>query len=161
MTKTANLAYSGNTEKKPPGDGHTSGAYFLLTWKYLLSWLFSVYSSFFFLSSSCIFLFLWFNVFIGLYFLKGVFLMPKIAEKTVQITFRLTVSRVEQLDELCKLFDVSRREFFDGLIVQEYDKLQGNPKLKAMMQQLDILKENIAQMGFILDSDDSSKGSGD
>lgn len=53
------------------------------------------------------------------------------------------------------------REFFDGLIVQEYDKLQGNPKLKAMMQQLDILKENIAQMGFILDSDDSSKGSGD
>ena len=87
--------------------------------------------------------------------------MPKIDEKTVQITFRLTVSRVEQLDELCKLFDVSRREFFDGLIVQEYDKLQGNPKLKAMMQQLDILKENIAQMGFILDSDDSSKGSGD
>lgn len=48
MTKTASLAYSGNTEKKPPGDGHPSGAYFLLTWKYLLSWLFSVYSSFFF-----------------------------------------------------------------------------------------------------------------
>ena len=40
MTKTANLACSGNTEKKPPGDGHPSGAYFVLTWKYLLSWLF-------------------------------------------------------------------------------------------------------------------------
>lgn len=53
MTKTANLAYSGNTEKKPPGDGHPSGAYFVLTWKYLLSWLSSVYARAFFLSSYC------------------------------------------------------------------------------------------------------------
>ena len=44
MTKTANLACSGNTEKKPPGDGHPSGAYFVLTWKYLLSWLSVVYA---------------------------------------------------------------------------------------------------------------------
>lgn len=51
MTKTANLACSGNTEKKPPGDGHPSGAYFVLTWKYLLSWLSLVYARFFFLSS--------------------------------------------------------------------------------------------------------------
>lgn len=56
MTKTANLAYSGNTEKKPPGDGHPSGAYFVLTWKYLLSWLFSVYARAFFLSSLSCFL---------------------------------------------------------------------------------------------------------
>ena len=40
-----------NTEKKPPGDGHPSGAYFVLTWKYLLSWLSLVYARFFFLSS--------------------------------------------------------------------------------------------------------------
>ena len=32
MTKTASLACSGNTEKKPPGDGRPSGAYFVLTW---------------------------------------------------------------------------------------------------------------------------------
>lgn len=51
MTKTANLACSGNTEKKPPGDGHPSGAYFVLTWKYLLSWLSLVYARAFFLSS--------------------------------------------------------------------------------------------------------------
>ena len=51
MTKTANLAYFGNTEKKPPGDGHPSGAYFVLTWKYLLSWLSLVYARAFFLSS--------------------------------------------------------------------------------------------------------------
>lgn len=44
-------AYSGNTEKKPPGDGHPSGAYFVLTWKYLLSWLSLVYARAFFLSS--------------------------------------------------------------------------------------------------------------
>lgn len=43
--------YSGNTEKKPPGDGHPSGAYFVLTWKYLLSWLSLVYARAFFLSS--------------------------------------------------------------------------------------------------------------
>ena len=51
MTKTANLACSGNTENKPPGDGHPSGAYFVLTWKYLLSWLSLVYARAFFLSS--------------------------------------------------------------------------------------------------------------
>ena len=50
MTKTANLACSGNTEKKPPGDGHPSGAYFVLTWKYLLSCLSLVYARAFFLS---------------------------------------------------------------------------------------------------------------
>ena len=57
MTKTANLAYFGNTEKKPPGDGHPSGAYFVLTWKYLLSWLSLVYARAFFLSSLSCFLF--------------------------------------------------------------------------------------------------------
>lgn len=55
MTKTANLACSGNTEKKPPGDGRPSGAYFVPTWIYLLFWLSLVYARSFFLSSWALF----------------------------------------------------------------------------------------------------------
>lgn len=56
--------------------------------------------------------------------------------ETTQLTFRLPVDVLEQLDELCKLTDAKRSEIIINLIISEYDRIQGNPKMKEIMQQM-------------------------
>ena len=96
MTKTANLAYSGNTEKKPPGDGHPSGAYFVLTRiTYFLGYLCQVSLVLFnfLLYISCIVL---------IYFLEVSFM----AKKGWQ--FFLGEDVVAELDEYAKEWGMTR-----------------------------------------------------
>jgi hypothetical protein len=56
--------------------------------------------------------------------------------ETTQLTFRLPVYVLDQLDELCKLTDSKRSEILINLIIAEYDRIQGNPKMKEIMQQM-------------------------
>lgn len=56
--------------------------------------------------------------------------------ETTQLTFRLPVSVLAQLDELCKLTDSKRSEIVINLIIAEYDRVQGNSKMKEIMQQM-------------------------
>lgn len=55
---------------------------------------------------------------------------------TVAITFRAPVSVIEQLDELCRLSGVKRGDFLINAITLEYDKVNGNPELKKLLEQM-------------------------
>ena len=65
---------------------------------------------------------------------------------TVQITFRAPASVIVQLDELCKMMGIKRGEFLISAITSEYDKMQGNPKLKDMLEQFKQITETMKQM---------------
>ena len=54
-------------------------------------------------------------------------------KNTVAVTFRCDVSVADQLDELCRMMGIKRSEFLISAITSEYDKMQGNPKLKDML----------------------------
>lgn len=65
---------------------------------------------------------------------------------TLQITFRAPVDVVEQLDELCRLTGVKRGEFFINAVIAEYDKINGNPQLKKMLEQFRGIADTMKQM---------------
>ncbi len=65
---------------------------------------------------------------------------------TMQITFRAPTPIVEQLDELCRLSGVKRSEFIITCITSEYDKLNGNPKLKEIMEQFRSISDQMKQL---------------
>ena len=104
MTKTANLAYSGNTEKKPPGDGHPSGAYFVLTRiTYFLGYLEYMLGLFFCQVSLVLFNFLlYISCIVLIYFLEVSFM----AKKGWQ--FFLGEDVVAELDEYAKEWGMTR-----------------------------------------------------
>lgn len=73
--------------------------------------------------------------------------MPKKVDyKTVQVSFRCPVPVLVQLDELCRMSGVKRSEFFVNAIISEYDKIQGNPQLKKMMEQMRQIAETMKEM---------------
>jgi hypothetical protein len=49
---------------------------------------------------------------------------------------RFTDETLRQLDELCRVYGLNRREWLQLKIAQEYDAMQGNPKLKAAIEAL-------------------------
>lgn len=65
---------------------------------------------------------------------------------TEQITFRAPKEVIRQLDELCKIQGIKRGEFLISAITTEYDKMQGNPMLKEMMEQMRKIAETMKQM---------------
>lgn len=65
---------------------------------------------------------------------------------TTAITFRCDVAVAEQLDEICKLSGVKRSEFLIGTITAEYDRLQGNPKMREMLEQLRLISDTMREM---------------
>lgn len=67
-------------------------------------------------------------------------------KNTKAITFRCDVSVIEQLDEICKLSGIKRSDFLIGAITTEYDKLQGNPKMKEMLEQLRLISVTMKEM---------------
>lgn len=81
---------------------------------------------------------------------------------TIPVTFRCPVEVVEQLDELCRVAGCKRSEFFITSITSEYDKLNGNPKLKAIMEQFKAITEQMKELsgqskvGVVLESDASA-----
>lgn len=65
---------------------------------------------------------------------------------TQAITFRAPTEVVEQLDELCRMAGIKRSEFIIGCITSEHDKMNGNPKLKEIMEQFRAISEQMKQL---------------
>lgn len=65
---------------------------------------------------------------------------------TMQVTFRAPTAVIEQLDELCSMTGVKRSEFFVNAITAEYDKINGNPQLKKMLEQFREIADTMKQM---------------
>ena len=65
---------------------------------------------------------------------------------TVGVTFRAPTEVVRQLDELCAMSVIKRSEFFINAICAEYDKVNGNPQLKKMLEQMKQIAETMKQM---------------
>ena len=70
---------------------------------------------------------------------------------TQAITFRAPSDVVRQLDELCNMMGIKRSEFIVTAITSEYDKLQGNPQMKRMMEQLRQIADTVKQMTGVTD----------
>ena len=60
-------------------------------------------------------------------------------EKSIVVGFRMPLSVVSKLDELCTLYNLSRGEFFNSLVVSEYD-------LSAILQQFKNLTDQIQSL---------------
>jgi hypothetical protein len=67
-------------------------------------------------------------------------------KNTVAVTFRCDVAVADQLDELCRMMGIKRSEFLISAITSEYDKMQGNPKLKDMLEQFKQITETMKQL---------------
>lgn len=67
-------------------------------------------------------------------------------KETMQITFRAPIEVVEQLDELCRMSGIKRSEFIIACITSEYDKMDGNPKLREIMEQFRAISEQMKQL---------------
>ena len=65
---------------------------------------------------------------------------------TKQITFRAPTAVVNQLDELCRLSGVRRSQFIIACITSEYDKTNGNPKFKELMEQFRAISEQMKRL---------------
>jgi hypothetical protein len=65
---------------------------------------------------------------------------------TVQITFRAPTKVIRQLDEMCSMSGMKRSEFFVNAICSEYDKINGNPQLKKILEQMRGVAEIMKQM---------------
>lgn len=65
---------------------------------------------------------------------------------TVGVTFRAPTEVVRQLDELCAMSGIKRSEFFINAICAEYEKVNGNPQLKKMLEQMKQIAETMKQM---------------
>ena len=61
------------------------------------------------------------------------------------ISVRMSKDVVSKLDELCSIYNMSRRQVIETLIVGEYDKYQGNPKVKEISEQVKILSDKIKE----------------
>ena len=65
---------------------------------------------------------------------------------TMTMTAGQGVKVVRQLDELCAMSGIKRSEFFINAICAEYDKVNGNPQLKKMLEQMKQIAETMKQM---------------
>lgn len=82
-------------------------------------------------------------------------------KNTVAVTFRCDVAVANQLDELCRMMGIKRSAFLISAITSEYDKMQGNPKLKDIFEQFKQITETMKQMtGQDGDASQSYGGSG-
>lgn len=68
-------------------------------------------------------------------------------KNTTAVTFRADKEVVEKLDELCRMSGIKRSEFLISCIMSEYDRVQGNPTLRKMLEQLREMSETMKQMG--------------
>lgn len=66
-------------------------------------------------------------------------------KKTIAVTFRCDCAVAAQLDVLCRMMGIKRSEFLISAITSEYDKMQGNPKLKDMLEQFRQITETMKQ----------------
>lgn len=67
-------------------------------------------------------------------------------KNTIAVTFRCDVAVADQLDEICRMMGIKRSEFLITAITSEYDKLQGNPKMKEMLEQMKQIADTLKQL---------------
>lgn len=67
-------------------------------------------------------------------------------KNTIAVTFRCDVAVADQLDELCRMMGIKRSEFLISAITSEYDKMQGNPKMKEMFEQFKQIADTMKQL---------------
>lgn len=67
-------------------------------------------------------------------------------KNTIAVTFRCDVAVADQLDEICRMMGIKRSEFLITAITSEYDKLQGNPKMKEMLEQMKKIADTMKQL---------------
>lgn len=67
-------------------------------------------------------------------------------KNTIAVTFRCDVAVADQLDEICRMMGIKRSEFLITAITSEYDKLQGNPKMKEMLDQMKKIADTMKQL---------------
>ena len=65
---------------------------------------------------------------------------------TVQVTFRAPASVVAQLGEICRMSGMKRSEFIVSAVTSEYDKINGNPQMKKMLEQMRQIADVMKQM---------------
>lgn len=70
----------------------------------------------------------------------------------IPCNLRMEAGIVERMDDLCRLAGCRRVELVESLIAAEYDRVNGNPQLKAILEQLRTVADSIRQMSAI-DSD--------
>ena len=68
------------------------------------------------------------------------------SSESATITFRAPIAVIEQLDELCKLSGIKRSQFLISAITTEYDKVNGNPEVKKLLEQMRQLNEAMKKM---------------
>lgn len=66
--------------------------------------------------------------------------------KTEQITMRLPEESVKHLDEMSKLMNLKRSEWVQLKIETEYDTLKGNPKIKAFLEEMQKIGNNLRKV---------------
>lgn len=67
-------------------------------------------------------------------------------------SFRLSVDTLKQLDELSAATRIPRAELLTQLIAEAYDKLQGNPKIKSVLDDLQKINALLEQLDYKLKS---------
>lgn len=67
-------------------------------------------------------------------------------KNTIAVTFRCDVAVADQLDEICRMMGIKRSEFLITAITSEYDKLQGNPKMKELLDQMKKIADTMKQL---------------
>lgn len=67
-------------------------------------------------------------------------------KNTIAVTFRCDVAVADQLDEICRMMGIKRSEFLITAITSEYDKLQGNPKMKEILDQMKKIADTMKQL---------------
>lgn len=64
-----------------------------------------------------------------------------------QLGIRLNEETVEHLDELARLMNASRATMLETLIEAEYDRVQGNPRAKALLEALRAFADTVQALG--------------
>lgn len=69
------------------------------------------------------------------------------ATRNIQTAFRFDNATINQLDNLCQLWNINRTECITRLINSAYDSVQGNPQLKEMLEKLNELRVYLDKCG--------------
>lgn len=73
--------------------------------------------------------------------------------KTKVVAFRLELEEVDMLDELSNAYRKPKSSIIKLLIRSEHDKMQGNPKLKAMLAKLEKIESEMKDFTVLVDKD--------
>lgn len=62
-------------------------------------------------------------------------------QEVKQLSFRMPLSYFDMLDELCKVSGMSRGQYLMSSIEADYEKMEGNPKAKELLEQMKALTD--------------------